>query len=468
MLTFILAMYPADTIVAPATPPGRGAVAIIRLSGPDAITIAHALWHPLKRSQDVAPRELRLGEIRAPDTQFVLDRAMCVVFPGPRSLTGEDIAELHCHGGPYLVRRILGLAADRGARIAEPGEFTRRAYLNGRLDLPAAEAIADLIDARGENALAQAVAQLSGALSARVDSLRGRLVALRAHLEAEIDFSDEDLDLPSRGQLTRDLDQIGVDLHLLHDSFVRGRLARDGVRIAIIGKPNAGKSSILNLMLGADRAIVTSIPGTTRDVIEDTLSLGSYALVLQDTAGLRDSHDEVEQIGIARTRRSAQDADLLIAVFDSARSFEHDDAHTIALTNGRFGIALLNKRDLPQSLSSGELRANGLTLPILDFSATTTEGLDQLREELLGAIETLAGDDNSISNIPISRERHRAALAQALDALAATRTSLCVSMPPEIIAVDLTLATEALASLTGAISNEDILDTVFREFCIGK
>lgn len=466
MLTFD-PMYPSDTIVAPATPAGRGAVAIIRLSGPAAIAIAHALWHP---SGAVAgrPRRLRLGEIRDPHSGATLDRAMCVVFPAPRSLTGEDVAELHCHGGVYLVRRVLGLAAAVGARIAEPGEFTRRAYLNGRIDLTAAEAIADLVEARGDRALAQAIAQLDGALAGRVEGLRRKLIALRAHLEAEIDFADEDLSLPSRAELAATVAELAADVRLLHESFARGRLTREGARAAIIGKPNAGKSSILNLLVGVDRAIVTPVPGTTRDVIEETVSLGPWPLVIADTAGLRESDDPVERIGIERTRLSAGAADLLIAVFDSARPFDSDDARVIAASSERAGVAILNKRDLPQGLYTDELCRRGLALPVVELSALTAAGIEKLRAELTDAIERLAGGGGSTGEITISRERHRAALARALEALAAAAMAVDSAMPPEIVAVDIELASEALGSITGTISSEEILDAIFREFCIGK
>ena len=459
-------MYASDTIVAPATPAGRGAVAIIRLSGPAAITIAHAIWHPLSATP-APPRALRLGEMRDPLNGAILDRALCVVFPGPRSFTGEDVAELHCHGGAYLVRRLVSLAATAGARIAEPGEFSRRAYLNGRIDLTAAEAIADLIEARGEKALAQAIAQLGGALAERVDGLRRKLVAIRAHLEAEIDFADEDLSLPSRAAIADAVADLAADIRLLHDSFARGRLTREGARAAIIGKTNAGKSSILNLLLGADRAIVTPIPGTTRDVIEDTLSLGGAPLVIADTAGLRDSDDAVERLGIERTRRSAAEADLLIAVFDSARPFDPDDARVIAAAAGRAGVAILNKRDLPQQLHSDELRGRGLAIPIVELSAVTAAGIDRLRDQLGTAVEGLAGDGPA-GEVTISRERHRVALARALEAISSGYAALNSAMPPEIVAVDIELATEALGAITGAISSEEILDAIFREFCIGK
>jgi tRNA modification GTPase len=493
-------MYVADTIVASATAPGRAAVAILRLSGPGAIAIARALWHPLSSSEP-GPRELRLGEIRDPATGAPLDRAMCVVFPTPRSLTGEDVAELHCHGGVYLVRRLLSLAVDLGARFAEPGEFTRRAWLNGRLDLTAAEAIADLVDARGETALQQAIAQLGGALAARVGGLRDRLIAIRAHLEAEIDFADEDLSLPSREAIARDIEELAGDVALLRDSFARGRLAREGARAAIVGKPNAGKSSLLNLLLGADRAIVTPIPGTTRDVIEESVTLGPWPLVLADTAGLRESRDEVERLGIARTRDEAARADLVLPVFDSSRPFDSDDTAVVAATENRAGVAILNKRDLPQLVDCDELRSRGLELPIVEFSAATATGLPQLRDALIDALERLAGDpackDDGVEvsrertptggaqrseqaspraaskflvgdGVAVSRERHRAALAQAADALATARESAMTAMPPEIVAVDLTLAADALATITGVISTEDVLDAVFREFCIGK
>jgi tRNA modification GTPase len=458
-----------DTIVAPATPPGRGAVAIVRLSGPQAFAIADAMWRQQTPSRRARPRELMLGAIRDPVSGAALDRALCVRFPRPRSVTGEDVVELHCHGGPYLVRRLLAIAAERGARIAEPGEFSRRAYLNGRLDLTAAEAIADLIDARSESALTQAVAQLGGALGKRVEGLRARLIAIRAQLEAEIDFAEEDLEVASREMLIGQLDKIANDVLLLHDSYARGRAAREGLRVAIIGKPNVGKSSVLNLLLGTERAIVTALPGTTRDIIEDSLNLGPYALVMQDTAGVRNSGDEVERIGIDRALRSAADADLVLAVFDASRELDQDDARMIALTAGRSGVALLNKCDLPGVASPEQLRTGGLELPILDFSAVTGAGLAALHDALLNLIERLTdrGEPRG-DGVAISRERHRAALAQSLEALNSARGSLSASLPAELVAIDLTIASGALAALTGTISSEDILDAVFREFCIGK
>jgi tRNA modification GTPase len=459
-------MYVADTIVAPATPPGPGPVAIVRLSGPRARAILGALFRPIHPGEP-EPRKLALGDVVDPETGALIDRALAVLMPAPQSLTGEDVAEIQCHGGSYIVRRIVALATALGARMAEPGEFTRRAFLNGRIDLTEAEAVADLVGARSESALNQALAELTGALAERIVRLRTQVIAIRAHLEAEIDFSDEDINLPSRHQIAGSIERLIADIAILHQSFARGRIARAGARAAIVGKPNVGKSSVLNLLLGVDRAIVTPIPGTTRDVIEDTVQIGPYPLVLLDTAGVRASGDQVEQIGIERARKSAADADLLIAVFDSSRPPDAEDAEVVGLTQRRVGVALLNKRDLPAAVGAGDLRGAGLAMPILPFCALTGDDLDALRSELLRAIEALAAPGAG-EGIAVSRERHRDALARALESLKAARASTLQMMPPEIVAVDAAAAADALGQITGEVAAEDVLDAIFAEFCIGK
>jgi tRNA modification GTPase len=460
-------VYVTDTIVAPATPPGQGSVAIVRLSGPEAIAILHSIWRPHSK-QKVKPRTLYLGEITDPSTGAVIDRALAVIMPAPSSLTGEDVVELQCHGGPFLVRRIVAIAMSKGARIAAPGEFSRRAFLNGRMDLTEAEAIADLISAQGEGAMRQAIDQLQGGLAQRVSGLRRLVISIRAHLEVEIDFSDEGLKLPSRSEIASEIERLRNDLALLHDSFARGRLMREGARATILGKPNVGKSSLLNLLLGVERAIVTSIPGTTRDVIEDSIQVGPYALLLQDTAGVRDSAELIENIGIQRALSHAGSADLLLTVFDSSQPLDADDRGVIALSLGRPCIALLNKSDLPPRLRPEDLAANGLTKPILKFSTVTAEGLSELRSELEVALDSIASGGANYSGVVISRERHKDALAKARDGLDAARASALDGMPPEIIAVDIAAAADALGAITGDITSEDVLDVVFRDFCIGK
>jgi tRNA modification GTPase len=470
-------MYISDTIVAPATAPGHSAIAIIRLSGPEAITIARRLWHPIRPTTSVTPRRLHLGTIRDPSSGTALDQALLSIMPAPHSFTAENVAELHCHGGPFLVRRIIALAAAAGARIAEPGEFTRRAFLNGRLDLTAAEAIADLINANSDSALHEALAQLSGALADRVRGLRQQMITLRAHLEVTIDFAGED-DAPdfTAAAIISEIDRLATDLALLHDSFARGRIIRDGARATIVGQPNTGKSSLLNLLLGADRAIVTPIPGTTRDIIEEAMRLGSGTLVLEDTAGLREGAGEVERIGIERARLHAARADLIIAVFDSSRPFDSGDSDLIALCRElsanadrpRRGLALLNKSDLPLHLGAATLRGHGLDYPVLSISALTGGGLPALREMLERELAALSGDPSTNDDVIISRERHRDALARALASLAAARHATLARMPPEIIVVDIMAAGDALGLITGDVSSEDVLDAIFREFCLGK
>ncbi|MFZ0887002.1 MAG: tRNA uridine-5-carboxymethylaminomethyl(34) synthesis GTPase MnmE [Candidatus Binataceae bacterium] len=459
-------MYVEDTIVASATPPGTGGVAIVRLSGPDAIRILRRIFHP-RSAGPLEPRKLYLGEVRDPQTGAAIDRALAVIMPGPATLTGEDVAELHCHGGVYIVRRIVGLAMALGARVADPGEYSRRAFLNGKMDLTEAEAIADLVQARSESALAQALAQLGGALSGRVERVRDNVIAIRAQLEAEIDFSDEDIALPSREQIAASIAALEDDLRILHDSFARGRLIREGVRAAIVGKPNVGKSSILNLLLGTERAIVTPIPGTTRDVIEDSIRLGPYQLVLQDTAGVREDAGEVERIGIERTLDHAAQAELLVAVFDASRALEPEDSSVIELGRGRAGVAILNKCDLPAVLSCEELRESGVKMLVLPLCALKAEGVGALRDELLRAVEAIVGEGAG-EGAAISRERHRHALSTALEALAAARAGMSSGMPPEMVAVDVAGAADALGAITGAVGSEDVLDAIFRQFCIGK
>ncbi|HEY2663122.1 MAG TPA: tRNA uridine-5-carboxymethylaminomethyl(34) synthesis GTPase MnmE [Candidatus Binataceae bacterium] len=459
-------MYEQDTIVAPATAPGAASIAVIRFSGPDSIRVLRAIWVP-DRAADLKPRRLYLGEIRDPITHTALDRAMATIMPGPKSFTGEDVAELQCHGGPYLVRRVVALAMTYGARLASPGEFTRRAFLNGRIDLTEAEAIADLISARSDSALGQALGQLTGALSDRLLDFRRRLIAIRAHLEAEIDFSDEDIALPSHDQIARSIDSLRADLRILHDSFERGRIVRDGARAAIIGKPNAGKSSIMNLILGSDRAIVTPHPGTTRDVIEESVALGRYMLVIQDTAGLRHSSDPIERIGIDRAIARIADSDLILAIFDSSRALDSDDARVIEAARGRCGLAILNKRDLPAALSRKALREAGLELPILPLSALDPLDLPHLKDELSQILQTLGGDSRS-EPLRITRERHRDSLARAIARLTDAYDSTAAGFPPEIIAVDITAAADSLGQMTGSITTDDVLDSIFREFCVGK
>jgi tRNA modification GTPase len=460
-------VYAPDTIVAPATAPGRGAVAIVRLSGPRALEILAAIWKPQHRSP-LKARRLALGQVIDPERGMPLDRAMAVIFPAPHSFTGEDVAELHCHGGPLLVRNVVALAMAHGARFAEPGEFTRRAFLNGRIDLTEAEAIDDLVSARSDAALAQALAQLSGALLKRIGEIRASIISIRAHLEALIDFSGEDIRMTPMSEIADDITNAIKNVASLHDTFRRGQIAHDGVRAAIVGKPNVGKSSLLNLLLGSERTIVSATPGTTRDVVEDSIRVGAYALTIADTAGLRETGDEIETYGIERARRAAADADLVLAVFDGSRNLDLDDAKVVDICRNRQTVAVINKGDLDHVIAPHHLEAAGLSARIVAVSALTGDGLETLREAMERAVEEIAGAPVSGADVAISRERHRVALALAIESLEHARASAAAAMPPEIVAVDVTAAADALARITGEVSTEDVLDAIFSEFCIGK
>ena len=437
-------MYPADTIVAPATAPGTGAVAIVRLSGPRAFEILGAIFRPAHPGE-LTPRPMRLGDIVDPATGARIDRALAVAMRQPASLTGEDVAEMQCHGGSFLVRRIITIAIDvrcadgpagriHPPRLPEwPNGFSRgrggRRYNHRTQRFRPRRLRYRNFQASYRSALQICAVKLSRF---------ARIWRSKSIFPRKTSASRRVAKSPQKSN-----DCIG-DVAILHDSFARGLLMREGVRATIVGKPNAGKSSLMNLLLGADRAIVTAIAGTTRDVIEDSVQLGPYALVLNDTAGVRDTTDDIERIGIERTMRSARDADLLIAMFDSSRPLESADIEVIRLTAGRAGLAVLNKRDLPAAIGAADLGERGLSLPILPLSAIDPDEAAALRAELTKAIAALPPPapplfprtprvlpehaDSSNDQIAISRERHRDALAMALGALknaAAPRSPRC-------------------------------------------
>ncbi|MBQ5973403.1 MAG: tRNA uridine-5-carboxymethylaminomethyl(34) synthesis GTPase MnmE, partial [Oscillospiraceae bacterium] len=367
----------SDTIAAAATPPLTGAVAIIRISGDGAFAVADRIFFPYAGGplSGLAPRHAWYGEVREPDGT-VLDRALALTFPAPASYTGEDCAEIQCHGGLTLVDRILRLCRACGARAAGPGEFTRRAFLNGKLDLTGAEAVADLIGAESVEGVRNAAAQLSGELARRLDAERERLVDLNAHFSAYIDYTDEGVEPPDLSGAAETLRGIGRRLAALSDGFAAGRCFSEGVRCAIIGRPNAGKSSLLNALTGTERSIVTDVPGTTRDTVEAPLRVGGAVLRLADTAGLRDPADLAERLGVERSRAAARESAIVLAVFDGSVPASGDDraAEELAAGCGAAVVTVFCKADLPagRAIPPGALRV----------SSVTGEGLDALRAEL--------------------------------------------------------------------------------------
>ena len=439
-----------STIAAIATAPGAAALAVVRASGPLA---AQVVMKACAREKDFEPRRATLVKVR--DAQgSVLDECVATVFVAPHSFTGEDVAELCCHGGMLVTRRVLERLLECGARPAEPGEFTRRAFENGRLDLTQAEAVMDVISAGSDLALRAAQNQLQGAIGSRVQQAADKLIDIAAHVEAYIDFPEEDIAPDTTAVLVRGLDDISEQLRRLLATADEGRILREGVRTAIIGAPNVGKSSLLNMLLGYDRAIVSPTAGTTRDTIEESVAVGGLRLRLIDTAGLHESADDLERAGMERSRRAQAEADLILQVHDASQP--RPQTEPVSTTAKK--ITLLNKSDLPEH--ADWRGAEGLRI-----SCATGQG----RGELEQAIERLflldSGERDSLAAI---NTRHRYALQQALEALWRARASLEAAESPELTDVDLREALDALGTITGRIDTEDILSRVFSTFCLGK
>jgi tRNA modification GTPase len=424
-----------DTIAAIATPPGRGGIGIVRLSGPQVPAIAARLLGRLPDPR--IARHVKFGDI---------DEGIALYFPAPHSYTGEAVLELQGHGGPVVMQALLGACLDAGARLAEPGEFTRRAYLEGKLDLAQAEAVADLIDAASREAARAALRSLGGEFSAAVDALLGGLTGLRALVEATLDFPEEDVDRLHRDDAAARLAAVRAALEDVVQRSRRGSLLRSGIHVVLAGRPNAGKSSLLNRLAGEERAIVTAQPGTTRDALREPIQIDGVPLVVVDTAGLREATDEVERLGVERTRRELAQADLVLEVIDAT-----GDEALLAAGAGR--IAVYNKIDL----RPGFVPPAGAVA----VSAKTGEGLNRLRRAILDA----AGWSSTGESTFLARERHLRALELARTHLEAAAG---LAARPELFAEELRLAQEALAAITGVFTADDLLGEIFTRFCIGK
>lgn len=450
-------MYESDTIAAVATPPGPGGIGVVRVSGPAAEPLAQTVFR--RRSADVwETHRLYHGRILGADGAPI-DDGLAVLMRAPHSYTGEDVLELHCHGSPVLLQRVLQSVLAHGARPARGGEFTQRAFLNGKLDLAQAEAVAELVGARTADGARVAADHLFGRLSAHLATLRQELIRAKGHLEVCLDFSEEDVALDDAA-LGADLERAHAGVADLLRTYARGRVLRDGLRVAITGRPNVGKSSLLNALLGAERAIVTARPGTTRDVIEASADFDGIPVVLCDTAGLREAGDEVERIGVERARTVAAAADVVLVVLDTARPL----AGQRQLLGDGEPIAVLNKIDLPtawNAAETAELEARHATVRV---SATEPRGLDALRQAVTQRASVAWSD-----HLPtLTSARQHDALLKVQTSLATAIAALRDGVPPDLIAVDVQAALDHVGAVTGIVTSEDVLDAVFREFCIGK
>ena len=451
-----------DTIAAIATPPGEGGIGIVRVSGSEAFPIAERLFRR-QGSKPLQSHRAYFGAIVDPAADETLDRALLLPFRAPRSYTGEDVIEFHCHGSPYLLRRVLELTWREGARPAEPGEFTLRAFLNGKLDLAQAEAVADLIRARSEAQLRSALALHEGVLSRQVHTLADEVLRLLATVEAHIDFSEEIGELDPH-TLAPAFESLLQRLDSLLQGARAGRILREGARVAIVGQPNVGKSSLLNALLGEERAITTEIPGTTRDTLEESLIVGGVPIVILDTAGLRESADVVEQIGVERARRAAERADLILFVYDlTAPDWEADHALLDTLPTHTPKLLVGNKVDA--AASERQRCAQSVFPDTVLISALTGAGLETLQEAILSALELQRIGEETPT---LTHQRHIQAVAGAKRALESAREALLQGYPPDLIAVDLRTAWLALGAITGETADETLVQRIFRDFCIGK
>lgn len=442
-----------DTIVAISTPLGEGGIGIVRLSGKNARTIAQKLF-----SGKLARRRLVYGHILDPSNGEVVDEVLVSYMPAPHTYTREDVVEINCHGGPLPLQRILELALRGGARLANPGEFTLRAFLHGRIDLAQAEAVLDIVQAKTAASLRLAVRGLGGQLSSSLKALRSELMSALAYLTARIDFPEDEVE---EENVLESLERAQQSLRKLLSEADAGIVYRQGVRTAIVGRPNVGKSSLLNCLLGVPRAIVTPVPGTTRDTLEEVLNLKGVPFLLIDTAGIIQSHDLVESLGVERSRRAIEQADFVLLVVDASEPLTGADKEIFDLVAGKIVLLVANKCDLPI-----KAKLVGLPWEMVFTSALTGSGLDELREEMVAM--ALGGKVVSSDAPLVTNPRHKGALARSESRLAQAVKDFREGMPEDFVAINLTSALKALGEITGETVGEELLETIFSRFCVGK
>ena len=456
-------MHEQDTICAVSTPPGEGGIGIIRISGRHAASIASKIFRPrsVRGLETAATHTLHYGRVVDPASGEIVDEALVSVMRAPATYTREDVVEINCHGGAMPLWRTVALLVAAGARQAGPGEFTKRAFLNGRIDLAQAEAVMDVIRSRTELALRAANEQLQGGLSSEIAALRSELISLIASIEAGIDFPEEDIETGSGRPLADEISRIRSAVDDVLSSFACGRILREGFAAAIVGRPNVGKSSLLNALLKQDRAIVTDIAGTTRDVLEEYLNISGVPLRILDTAGIRHSHDLVEQEGVRRSLAAIGSADIVLVVLDGSLPLTAEDQRVLEEVRDKNAIAVINKSDLARELDP-------LERPVVQVSLScrTGAGLDELRRAISDSVKQ--GAAGLREHAWAVNQRHKTALEQTKDSLDRSLSSVRTGLSPEFFAVDLRDALDSLGLIIGATYTDDILERIFNDFCIGK
>lgn len=455
-----------DTIAAIATPLGTGGVGIIKISGPKSTEISAQIFRSRNYPHHLKSHRLYWGEVFDPRKGHTVDEVLLSFMAKPRSYTGEDVIEINCHGGLLVMQEILELVIKAGARLAEPGEFTKRAFLNGRIDLVQAEAVVDLIESKSTLGLIQASAQLKGVLSQEINALKSSLLELLSALEAAIDFPEEELELAPTSQLMAETDRSLSLVEKLLNTYAEGKVYREGASTIIAGKPNVGKSSLFNLLLSEERAIVTSVPGTTRDFIEEIITIKGIPLKLVDTAGLRNPADSIEEEGVRKTNDKLCQADLILLVIDSSVELDSRDQRLLPALNGKRVVVACNKIDLPRKVSLNALQSWFPKSPIVFISALFNQGIEELKE---AAFSSLITDAQPPTSSPlVFNFRHKLSLESTLASIRRAKEGLQKEIPLEFTASDLRDALHHLGEITGHTTPEEVLDQIFSRFCIGK
>lgn len=447
-----------DTIVAIATPPGRGGIGVVRISGSESRHIAGRM---LSLSHAMEAGRALFGELIEPATRERIDEVVVTFFARPHSYTTDDVVEISAHGSPVVLRHVIELATASGARLAEPGEFTMRAFLNGRIDLTQAEAVRDLIESQTLYQAKVAAQQLDGALSKRLQPVKKNLVDLIAVMEAGIDFAEDDVSVLPPDQIRQRINAIQQPLEELRTSFAYGRIVHEGFTLAIVGRPNVGKSSLFNRLVERERAIVTATPGTTRDLVTETVALGGIPVKLIDTAGIRPAHDEAESIGIRKSYEALSEADMVLVVLDSTQPLSSEDTELLAACRNRRALAVANKVDLEGARSPALDRCK-----VFRTSALTGDGIGQLRQEILSQISGHSGSEHESGFL--TNVRHQRLVEESIMSLDAARQAVERKIPHEMVMLDLYGALRPLDAITGETTTDDILNLIFSSFCIGK
>lgn len=459
-------MFIDDTIAAIATAPGEGGIGIIRISGPKSLEVAEEIFFSMseKKISEYPARTLIFGNIKDGDKK--IDEVLVAYMKGPNSYTAEDVIEINCHGGFISVKRILELVLSKDVRLAEAGEFTKRAFLNGRIDLSQAEAVIDVINAKTDKAHEVAENQLDGSLSNRIREFREKVTELLAQVEVAIDYPEEDIEFIAYTTLEEKTRELNKDIKKLYETSESGKIFREGLKTVIVGKPNVGKSSLLNSILGENRAIVTDIPGTTRDVIEEFVNIKGIPLKIVDTAGIRETDDVVEKIGVEKSMASFDTADLIIMVVDSSSELSEEDREILEKVHGKETILLLNKTDLPQVIDEEEVKKYVNEENIIKISALHNEGIEDVHDRIEAMV--YKGDIKSSSNVIITNSRHKDALYRAMKSAEDAMRAIEDRMPLDFVEVDLKNIWDYLGYINGDTVSEDLLDNIFHNFCIGK